>query len=143
MKDLKFDSLITIPKLDIIAKYQLKFNFLGNNLKTSGDYFVTHNNVKIILSVKFKKVLENGIETVKFEPIPVKYDRGTATNLKITNLFGGNKAIEEIIYAVFLSNQEFRLVNILPVIEANLSRVFTEIANKIVESATFDEIFLL
>lgn len=141
MNDLKFSALITIPKLMTVAKYRISFKFFGNNLKTSGDYFSTYDNSKIILPLKLKRVIINGVEVMRLEPILVQFAPGTVTQLKITNLFGGNKAIEEIIHAIIINNQDITSGNVRPVIEANLSRIFTDIANKILESTTFDEMF--
>jgi len=124
-----------------VAKYRMSFKFLGNNLKASGDYFSTYENSKIILPLKLKRVIRNGIEVMRLEPISVQFAPGTVTQLKISNLFGGNKAIEEIIHAIIINNQDITSGNVRPVIEANLSRIFTDIANKILESTTFDEMF--
>ena len=141
MKDLKFDALITVPKLMTYAKYQMAFKFFGNNLKTNGDYFIVHNNVKLILQFKLKRVTKNGVEVIRMEPIPVQFDNGSISQLKISNLFGGNKAIEEIIHAILINNPEFAAGNSIPVIETSLSKIFTDLANKILESTTFDEMF--
>lgn len=141
MKDLRFDALITIPKLMTHSKYHMNFKFFGNNLKTSGDYFIAHENPKIILPLKLKRVMKNGIEVIRAEPISVKFDNGVISQLKISNLFGGNKAIGEIIHALLINNQEFISGNSLPVVEASLSRIFTNIANTILESTTFNEMF--
>ncbi|KAL7015268.1 hypothetical protein ACKWTF_016370 [Chironomus riparius] len=141
MKDLKFDALISIPKLMTYSKYQMAFKFFGNNLKTNGDYFIVHNNVKLILQIKLKKIIKNGIEVIRVEPIPVQFDNGSISQLKISNLFGGNKAIEEIIHAILINNPEFSAGNSIPVIEASLSSIFTDLANKILDTTTFDEMF--
>jgi len=37
LKDLKFDFIVSFPKLDMRGKYQLSFNFLGTSLKAQGD----------------------------------------------------------------------------------------------------------
>lgn len=69
-----------------------------------------------------------------FELISVQFAPGAVTKLKLSNLFGGSKAIEEIIHTIIISNQKITADNVRPVIEANLSRIFTDIANKILES---------
>ena len=141
MKDLKFDALITIPKLMTIAKYQMLFDFFGNKLKTSGDFFITHENLKVLIPIRLKRVIKNGIEIIKIDPIAVQILDFKVTQIKFSNLFGGNKTIEEIIHALFLSNSDYLFNANRPVIEATLSKIFTEIANKILETTTFDEMF--
>ncbi|XP_070496902.1 protein takeout-like [Chironomus tepperi] len=142
MKDLKFEALITVPKLTTYAKYQMQFKFFGNQLKTSGDYHIVHENSKIVLPIKLNRVVKNGIEVMRFDPIPIKFMQGNVLKLTMSNLFGGNKAIEEIILSFLLNNQEFIGDNVRHEIEANLSKIFTKIANDILESTTFDEMFL-
>jgi len=141
MKDLKFDVLITIPKLMTTAKYQIGFNFLGNKLKANGDFFINHENMKLLIPIRLRRVITNGIEVIRIDPIVVQILQFKVTQIKFTNLFGGNKALEDIVYSLILNNPEFSSKNVRPGFEGNLSKKFTEIANKILESTTFDEMF--
>ncbi|XP_070495449.1 protein takeout-like [Chironomus tepperi] len=143
MKTLKFEAQISIPKLTTYAKYQMQFNFLGYNLKTSGNYFTEQINTKIIFSSKLNRVLKNGTEVIRADPFQIKYDHGTVTQLKMSNLSNGNKVLEDIINSILINNQEFAANNTHPTLEAYLSRLFTEITNKILESTTYDEMFPL
>jgi len=143
MNDLKFDALITIPKLMTTSKYQMEFTLFGSNLKTSGDFFINHENMKVIIPLRLRRVIKNGIEVIKIDPIAVQILQFKITKVKFSNLFGGNKVIEEIMQALFINNSEFAFNNARPVIESNLSKTFTEIANRILESTTFDEMFPL
>jgi hypothetical protein len=121
----------------------MEFNFLGARLKSSGDYFAEHTGAKIIMPLRGRRFIENGVEKIRFNPIAVKFDRGTVTKLRISNLFGGNKALEEIVHSLIISNPDFVYKSVYPQLEAELSQVFTDIANKIVETTTFDEMFPL
>ncbi|KAL7015274.1 hypothetical protein ACKWTF_016371 [Chironomus riparius] len=143
MKDLKFDALVSLPPFQVISKYQMEFNFFGTRLKSTGDYFAEHAGAKIIMPIRGHRTVKNGVEVVKFDKIALKFDRGKITQLKISNLFGGNKSIEEIINALVLNNQDFALQNVNPQMEIRLSEIFTEIANKVVANASFDDIFPL
>jgi len=143
MRDLKIDALVSLPTFQVVSKYQMEFNFFGSRLKSSGDYFAEHTGAKIIMPIRGRRIIRNGIESIKFDKILLKFDQGKITQLKITNLFGGNKAIEEIIHALFLNNQDFAFKNINPQLEIRLSEIFTDIANNVVKSASFDDIFTL
>ncbi|CAG9812007.1 unnamed protein product [Chironomus riparius] len=142
-QELKFDALVGLPTFEIHAKYRMEFNFLGARLKSNGDYFAEHTGAKLIMPLRGRRFVQNGIEKIRFDPIAIKFDRGTVTKLRISNLFGGNKALEEIVHSLIISNPDFVYKSVYPQLESELSKVFTDIANKIVETTTFDEMFPL
>jgi hypothetical protein len=117
------------------------FNFLGTQIKSDGDYFTQFSGAKLRLSMKGHRYLKNGIEFIKFDPFDVKFNRGIVSQLKLTNLLGGNKFFGQIVHAMLENNQDFVLKNIYPQIEAGLSKTLTTIANQIVENASYDEMF--
>jgi hypothetical protein len=143
MRDLKIDAFVSLPTFQVMAKYQMEFNFFGSHLKSNGDYFAEHTGAKIIMPIRGRKIVQNGKEVIKFDKILLKFDQGKITQLKITNLFRGNKAIEEIIHALLLNNQDFAFKNINPQLEIRLSDIFTDIANNVVRNASFDDMFPL
>lgn len=96
---------------------------------------------KIRGSFKGHRQIRNGKEYVKFEPFQIKFNRGTVTQLRISNLFGGNKVLADIVHSLILSNQEFMLKNAYPHMEAKLSKLLTEISNTVIENSSFDEMF--
>ncbi|XP_070496842.1 protein takeout-like [Chironomus tepperi] len=141
INDLKFDILITVPKLTTTAKYQMAFSFLGNKLNTNGDFFINHENMKILVPIRLRRTAKNGVEVIRVDPIAVQILQFKVTKLNFSNLFGGNKAIEDIIYTLLINNSDFSSSNVRPAFEGNLSRVFTDIANRILENTSFDEMF--
>ena len=93
VKDVKFDVLIALPKLDIAGKYKMAFDFFGAKVLSDGDYFTQFSGAKVKATMKGHRYLKNGQEFVKFEPFGIKFDRGVVSQLKITNLFNGNKVL--------------------------------------------------
>lgn len=140
-KDIRFDVIVGLPKLDVHGKYKMIFNFLGSSIKSDGDYFTQFSAAKLKLSMKGHRYLKNGIEFIKFDPFEVKFNRGVVSYLKITNLLGGNKVFGQIVHGLLENNQDFLLKSIYPQIEAGLSKIMTSIANQIVENASYDELF--
>lgn len=119
----------------------MNFNFFGTITQSQGDYHSQLKGAKLRISFKGYRYMKNGKEYIKFEPFTIKFDRGTVVKLEISNLFGGNKVLADIVHSLILSNQDFVLKNSYPHLEAKLSKVFTEISNKIVENASYDELF--
>ncbi|XP_070496794.1 protein takeout-like [Chironomus tepperi] len=143
VKDLKFDVLIALPKLDVKGKYKMVFNFLGAPVLSDGDLYTQFSGAKIRASMKGHRYLKNGKEYVKFEPFGIKFDRGVVSDLKITNLFNGNKVLGEIVHALLRNNPDFVIKNIYPSLESNLSQIFTNVGNTVVEQASIDELLPL
>jgi len=143
VKDVKFDILVGLPKLDISGKYKMAFNLLGAATLSDGDYYTQFSGAKIRTIIKGHRYIKNGKEYIKFEPFGIKFDKGVVSELKITNLFNGNKILGEIVHALLSTNPDFFIKNIYPSLENNLSRIFTNVGNTVVEQASFDELFPL
>jgi hypothetical protein len=129
--------------LEISGQYKFILSLLGAPLNSEGDLFTTFESSKARVSMKAQKYLRNGVEFLKFEPIYLKVQRGTVKNLKLTNLFGGNPVLGEIVNALLLTNSEFLLNDVYPQVEKTFSDTFTSIANRIANEASFDELFPL
>jgi Haemolymph juvenile hormone binding protein (JHBP) len=141
IKDLKLDGIVRLPKLDVFGKYKMTFTLLGAKSRSEGDYYTSFENAKIYGKFNAKIINKNGVEYLRFDPIGIKFDRGKVTNLKITNLFGGNRILGEIVTNLLLNNPDY-LQDIYPQIESVLSKLFTNVANRIVENSSLDELLL-
>lgn len=119
----------------------MNLNFLGSIVASDGHFHTLHTNSKAKITMKANKYLKNGKEYIKFEPFIIKIQRGGFKIIKITNLFGGNKVLGEIVTTLLENSNENLSSNIYPQLEAELSNVFTEISNRIVEHASYDELF--
>lgn len=87
------------------------------------------------------KYLKNGQTYLKFEKFSIKIQPGLIKQLKLTNLFQGNQALEEIGNAFINGNSDFFLTDVYPSLENSLADLFTRIANQITGDASFDELF--
>lgn len=119
------------------------FNFLGAPVLSNGDLYTQFSGAKIHTTMKGHQYTKNGKTYIKFDPFGIKFDRGVVSGLKITNLFNGNEVLSEIVHALLSSNPDFVIKNIYPSLENNLSRIFTNVGNTVVEKASLDELFPL
>lgn len=61
--------------------------------------------------------------------------------LNLENLFNGDKVLGEVGNNIINDNQDLYLQEVIPGLEKGLSRKFLDIANQILETATYDEMF--
>ena len=71
----------------------------------------------------------------------VQYDRGNVTHLNISNLFNGSKNLEAIVHTLLRNNPDYIYKNLTPFLNAELSKIFTDIMNKVIDGSTLDEMF--
>jgi hypothetical protein len=121
----------------------MNLNFLGSVIASDGNFQTQHTNSKAKVTMKANRILKNGVEYIKFEPFKIKFQRGGFKIIKITNLFGGNKVLSEIVQTLIENSPQDLSSNIYPQLEAELSNIFTKISNNIVEHASYDELFPL
>lgn len=141
MGDLKFDIILSLPRLEVSGKYKFVLKLLTAPVQSDGDLFTIIDNSKARISLKGHLINRNGVEYVQFDPIQIKINRGTTKTLKLSNLFGGNNVLSEIVQSLLLNNSEFLLNDFNPYVEATLSRIFTGAANKLMLTASHDEFF--
>jgi Haemolymph juvenile hormone binding protein (JHBP) len=138
---LKFDVLVSFPKLEIKGKYDLKLLILNTPFKSKGDIILKLENYRARVTMKASKYTKDGTEYIKFENFAIKIIRGNVKLFKLTNLFNGQKSLEEAANTLFINNSDFFLVNIYPQLEKSLAEHFTKIANEITGEASLDELF--
>lgn len=91
--------------------------------------------------MKATKYIKNGQEFIRFGRIQIKIILGKTRQLKLTNLFGGNKNLEQAINAAIFDNSDYMLSFVYPSLEKNLGEHFAVVANEICGQATLDELF--
>ncbi|KAG5666682.1 hypothetical protein PVAND_014697 [Polypedilum vanderplanki] len=141
INDLKFDLIITLPKLNIKGQYILNLRLFNTPLRSNGDILLKLEDYRAKINMKGIKYLRGTNEHMKFERFNLKIHQGKVKLFKLTNLFNGQKNLEEAANSIFLENSEFVLSNVYPSLEARLGELFTDIANNITADATFDELF--
>lgn len=145
MRELRFDALIRLPRLDIKSKYDLNFNLFGFRLKGHGDSHTIIDNSRGRMSIRAKKYTHEGQEYLNFEKFQMKIQIGNIRKATLSNIFGGqlgaSSIFQEILNTLLRSQPEFVFNEIYPPIERDLSEIFTEITNRLAKTATYDEIF--
>lgn len=86
------------------------------------------------------RYIRDGVEYVKFHKMPMRVTVDKM-NLNLENLFNGDKVLGEVGNSIINDNQDLYLAEIIPGLEKGLSRKFLGIANQILETATYDEMF--
>jgi hypothetical protein len=110
-------------------------------LRSNGDILLKLEDYRAKINMKGVKYLRGSAEHMKFERFQLNIKPGNVKLFKLTNLFNGDKSLEEAANSIFLDNSEFVLSNVLPSLEKKLGDLFTDIANNITADATFDELF--
>lgn len=138
--NLSFDLGVSIPRLNFTGKYTLKMKLLLLNLQGKGDIKGTLTNTR--LAIRIRGYTENigGKEYVRYHRLGIrtKIDDGT---FQLDNLFNGDPVLGQIGNQVINENSRVFLDEIIPGLEKNLSRIFTEIINNLLKNATIDEMF--
>lgn len=137
------DTIVTFPKLEIIGKYDTVIKLFGQNINyRDGEGHTIVENSRARVAMKGNLYERDGKEFLKFEKFRIKVQTGKIRQMKLTQLIdGGNGAIEEAANAFIQANSDFMLANVYPSIEKYLADLLTEIANEIVDKASFDELF--
>lgn len=143
LDDFKVDAIVTFPKLEIFGKYDAVIKLFGQNLNyRDGDGHVIVEKSRARVAMKGNRYQRDGQEYLKFEKFRIKVQTGKIKQMKLSNLFQGiNEPFEEVANAFIQSNSDFMLANVYPSIEKYLGDILTNIANEIVDTATFDELF--
>lgn len=86
------------------------------------------------------RYLRNGLEYVKFTKMTMRI-QFKDFKLHLDNLFDGNGVLGDVGNTLINNNQELYLNEIVPGLERGLSKKFLNVANEILATATFDEMF--
>lgn len=91
--------------------------------------------------VQVEKYLdENGEEKIRITDLTIKISVGRGT-MRLDNLFGGERALGDVINSAINNNFSLFLKELSPLVEQALSDAFTTIAGNIVEQFTFAQLF--
>lgn len=160
--NLSFDLVTSIPKLNFTGKYSLKMKLLFLELQGKGDIKGMLTNTK--LSIKIRGYTETNKSAANGTATNGTTTNGTATNgtdskqyvrfnrlgirlkieggrFQLDNLFNGDPVLGQVGNQVINDNSRLFLDELIPGLERNLSRLFTEIVNNLLRTATIDEMF--
>ena len=138
---LKFSMILSFPRLNLSANYQMVFGLFGSPFYSNGQMYEKLENTRIGLRMKAKLYTKNGEKYLRFDPFYFKILQSDVKSLRLTNLFPNTVFIGPVVYSYFTDNKEFITRAIYPDFEKTFSQYFTKIANELATSATFDELF--
>ncbi|XP_015174283.1 PREDICTED: uncharacterized protein LOC107065267 [Polistes dominula] len=138
--DVIFTFRLHFPVLTFNGKYQIDSKLLLLHLSGDGDLDGSFNDYDSNIVLKGQKIRRNDKIYVQFEKMKIKIKIGNA-NVYLKNLFNGDPVLGKISNDVIKSNSGLLIDEIKPELEKSLSTVLTNIANKVVEAFTYDELF--
>ncbi|EGI67977.1 Circadian clock-controlled protein, partial [Acromyrmex echinatior] len=131
---------IGFDKLDFKGKYQINAQILLLNIVGKGDLTGTFLDYNSDCFMKSQKIIKNNKTYVNFEKMKFKIKINKAI-INFNNLFGGDTILGSTTNEILNANSDFLIDEIKPVLEDNLSDLFTRIANKITLKFTYDNLF--
>ncbi|KAM0731164.1 Circadian clock-controlled protein daywake [Formica fusca] len=147
IRDLKVDPKkvaltfkVGFDKLDFRGKYQINAQILLLKLVGEGGLngsFLGYNSDCIM---KSHKVVRNNMSYIVFEKMKFDITINKA-RINLDNLFNGDPILGPASNEVLNANSNLLVDEIKPVLEEALSDLFTDVANKITEAFTYDELF--
>ncbi|XP_002138587.4 protein takeout [Drosophila pseudoobscura] len=137
---ISYDLWITLPRIDFKGKYSMHLNLLLLDIKGRGNMHGYAENAKAFVKMRGTRYLRDGQEYVKFTKMTMRI-QFKDFKLNLENLFNGDRILGEVGNTLINSNQELYLNEIIPGLERGLSKKFLDVANEILDTATFDEMF--
>ncbi|KAI8034153.1 protein takeout [Drosophila gunungcola] len=138
--DISYDLWITLPRIDFRGKYSLHLNLLLLDIQGRGNMQGYCENAKASVKMRGSRYLRNGKDYVKFTKMTMRINFKDF-KLNLENLFNGDRILGDVGNSLINNNQELYLNEIVPGLEHGLSKKFLDVANEILATATFDEMF--
>ncbi|XP_034479904.1 uncharacterized protein LOC117785782 [Drosophila innubila] len=139
-EDISYDLWITLPRIIFSGRYFMRLNLLLIDIQGKGTMRGYCESAKAAVKMRGTRYLRNGLEYVKFTKMTMRI-QFKDFKLQLDNLFNGNGVLGEAGNALINDNQDLYLNEIVPGLERGLSKKFLAVANEILASATFDEMF--
>ncbi|KAM8712226.1 hypothetical protein ACLKA7_012703 [Drosophila subpalustris] len=139
-EDIAYDLWITLPRIQFSGRYFMRLNLLLIDIQGKGTMRGYCESAKAAVKMRGTRYLRNGLEYVKFTKMTMRI-QFKDFKLQLDNLFNGNGVLGEAGNALINDNQDLYLNEIVPGLERGLSKKFLAVANEILASATFEEMF--
>ncbi|KAH8290557.1 hypothetical protein KR054_003983, partial [Drosophila jambulina] len=124
----------------LIGRYSMHLNLLLLDIKGRGNMQGYAENAKASVKMRGTRYLRNGQDYVKFTKMTMRIEFKDF-KLNLENLFNGDRILGDVGNALINNNQDLYLNEIVPGLEHGLSKKFLDVANEILATATFDEMF--
>ncbi|XP_011498703.1 PREDICTED: putative beta-carotene-binding protein, partial [Ceratosolen solmsi marchali] len=138
--DVTFTFKVGFNKLQFKGKYSIDARLLLLRLAGSGDLTGNFTGYESDVILHARKIYKNNDVYLNFEKMKLTITIGAA-KVYLSNLFGGDPILGPASNEVLNANSGIFLDELRPVLETSLSDLFTNVANKITESFTYDELF--
>ncbi|KAF5269306.1 hypothetical protein FQR65_LT02607 [Abscondita terminalis] len=129
-----------IPTLHIEGDYEINTKILSLELQGKGPFTANLNEYHFECMLKGKKVEKEGINHLEFAKMQCNVVIGKSS-IYLHNLFGGNPILEKATNDAISENSESLYQDIRPGISDAIRQRFTDIANRITLSFTYEELF--
>ncbi|KAL1490579.1 hypothetical protein ABEB36_013249 [Hypothenemus hampei] len=133
---------LLLPKLYFTGDYDINLNVLILKYAGQGTFSGNFSNYIIDLTLKYDLKNKNGKEYMNFPKVKLKFTQGKS-KLFLDGLHNDDTQLIKGLSQVLDENTDIFLKEVLPVLEKGISERLTKIANNIVSSFPYDELFLL
>ncbi|KAG5682954.1 hypothetical protein PVAND_012271 [Polypedilum vanderplanki] len=145
LNDLIFDFQILLPKLEYKGKYSINIKIINvvPIIVNDKEFIGWAHNFRARVRLTGKKYTgPDGRTYIHFLPIQIKILADTGNfDILLTDLFENSPTLEAIGKIFIAENKHYFLNEVIPSLEKNLSKHFTEASNEIVKRSSFDELF--
>ncbi|XP_012537990.2 protein takeout [Monomorium pharaonis] len=132
---------VALPHLQVEGKYNIDGKILLLPIRGSGAMHGNFSNCLGACKIQMTKYLdENGEMKIRIVDFKMKISVGNGT-LNLDNLFGGERALGDVVNAAINSNFKLFLKELLPIVEKALSDSFHNIADSIIQQFTLAQLF--
>ncbi|KAH8322558.1 hypothetical protein KR074_005893, partial [Drosophila pseudoananassae] len=124
----------------LMGTYSLHLNLLLLDIKGRGNMQGYCENAKASVKMRGTRYQRNGQDFAKFTKMTMRI-QFKDFKLNLENLFNGDRILGDVGNRLINNNQDLYLNEIVPGLERGLSKKFLDVANEILATATFDEMF--
>jgi len=140
LDNIKIEMILTVPKVLMKAKYNLKWQLGALNLNGGGDGYANLENVKVHLKLTGSRYPKGGVDYIKIDT--AKFDvKPTNIRIRYENLFNGQKELEQVANEYINQNVDLITKDIIPKITRALETKILKVSNEVFERAPADEFF--
>lgn len=138
--DVFFTFKVSFDKLNFHGKYQIDARLLLLKLTGQGEVVGNFTGYDSDVVLKAQKVYRDNEVYLHFDRMKLTI-RISNSNVYLSNLFGGDPILGPASNEIINANSALLLEEIRPVMESSLADLFTDVANKIVRTFTYNELF--
>ncbi|KAH8294888.1 hypothetical protein KR018_003856, partial [Drosophila ironensis] len=136
----RFDFELILPHLQCEGVYEINGNVLALPIKGNGPFTGNFTSFVAYVRLQYDIVSVNDLEYLHVKEFALKIRTGKG-NLKLQNLFNGDKVLGDVINETINQNFELFTNEVIAPISRALQDQFSAITTKILENFTYNELF--